>query len=477
MNYKNWIIDNSYYNDKLIHSIIEANQSMNNKTAFLDLNKSEYTFIEKYIYDIAMFHFSQKNITNSKDHLIEFWVKTACTTDNSLHIDCNEAIKHTNLIYPLFSCVTYINDNNCMPAIFTNIDNHDYKFKIFDKHTEILLSLPKKNKQVTFDGRYYHGCKFLSDNQNNERYIIAINIWNTNQITDINYYKPNDMIIVADKFLNCHDSLLSIQEENEDKIQTITVGSDIINYNFFNNLLYEHTRDVCYIFKKFIQDDMYSNLHTFIFKLDKSIDKTSHQKSLKNKYGDIIDDIQAIKSMDFNPTHNRFLQRFHYSNIFSIDLCNYIIKQSNKYAMENGGWTSTRHENFPTTDLPVNQIPSIFGIIMESFHTIFSKIRLSYNLPQDLIFNIIDLFIVKYEHNAQNSLDLHKDGSFLSINVLLNNSNDFEGGGTYFYDGLISYLEQGDLLVHSGEIKHAGMPITKGKRFLLVGFIQIELNE
>jgi predicted 2-oxoglutarate/Fe(II)-dependent dioxygenase YbiX len=92
-----------------------------------------------------------------------------------------------------------------------------------------------------------------------------------------------------------------------------------------------------------------------------------------------------------------------------------------------------------------------------------------------MIINVHDLFVVKYKDTEQNHLKMHQDGSFLSFNVLLSDTSDFEGGGTYFDDGLTSYLEQGDILIHSSRIKHAGLPITKGTRYLLVGFLNMNI--
>ena len=111
---------------------------------------------------------------------------------------------------------------------------------------------------------------------------------------------------------------------------------------------------------------------------------------------------------------------------------------------------------------------------MSTFEHIFNKINKSYCISSKTKYNILDLFIVKYEKDKQTSLELHHDGSFLTVNLLLSNINDFEGGGTFFSDGIISYLEQGDMLVHSGKIKHAGLPITNGTRYLLVAFIEVD---
>jgi hypothetical protein len=60
----------------------------------------------------------------------------------------------------------------------------------------------------------------------------------------------------------------------------------------------------------------------------------------------------------------------------------------------------------------------------------------------------------------------------LSFNILLNHETEFEGGGTYFqrYDARVC-LRRGDALLHSGQLLHAGHRITKGVRYLVVGFM------
>ena len=53
-------------------------------------------------------------------------------------------------------------------------------------------------------------------------------------------------------------------------------------------------------------------------------------------------------------------------------------------------------------------------------------------------------------------------------------SSDFSGGGTYF-DHPLNYTRQpasmGGCLVHCGKRRHAGNAITRGTRYLLVGFV------
>jgi predicted 2-oxoglutarate/Fe(II)-dependent dioxygenase YbiX len=88
-----------------------------------------------------------------------------------------------------------------------------------------------------------------------------------------------------------------------------------------------------------------------------------------------------------------------------------------------------------------------------------------------------DLFVVKYKHDEQKYLEIHTDVSMFSFNILLSDQKDFEGGGTYFEDGITTFLEQGDMLIHSGRTKHSGKSITKGVRYVLVGFLDIKMKE
>ena len=67
---------------------------------------------------------------------------------------------------------------------------------------------------------------------------------------------------------------------------------------------------------------------------------------------------------------------------------------------------------------------------------------------------------------------MHADGSLFSINILLNDPADFDGGGTYFELTCQRVRPpRGSAIAHSGDLRHCGKPITRGERYLLVGFI------
>ena len=65
------------------------------------------------------------------------------------------------------------------------------------------------------------------------------------------------------------------------------------------------------------------------------------------------------------------------------------------------------------------------------------------------------------------------DGLGLSINLLLSHPDDFDGGGTYFEDGDLTLTPQrGELVTHHGGLRHASVPTTGGRRYILVAFLR-----
>lgn len=454
---KIWTIksDNS---DEIINEIKNYSNNIMS-TRLLNLDQEEFDILEKYIYDIAVFHFKRLNIDISNDYYVEFWCKDKFQT-HVLHVDCDEVEKlNSNYIYPLISCVTYFNNNN-YPTIITDIEHEDYLFKDFEHKKRIFFSFPEKYKQITFNGKYYHGSSKLSEFSDNEdRFIIAINLWNKKP-TSIEYYTSFNKINKYQK-----EQLIEITL-NEKELQKIYLPDNIKQYNLLNDILYNKYEYAFDFLKKDINIENSKDNKNIILLYKKYI---LNNKNIKN---DIVLDIEFIKNNTF--TLNRFYQRFIIKNFYNEICCNWIISEAENFASKNG-WTTTRHINYPTTDIPVEKIPKIFTFILESTKNLCNEIEKYYNLSTDIRFNIIDLFIVKYDINKQNYLDIHTDGSFFTFNIALNDSKDYEGGGTYFEDGLITKLEKGDVLIHSGKIKHGGIEITKGVRYLLVGFLDIKV--
>lgn len=148
------------------------------------------------------------------------------------------------------------------------------------------------------------------------------------------------------------------------------------------------------------------------------------------------------------------------------------------------GWTTERHAAYATTDLPCGSVPEVDRWVRESLRRRALPLiaRRHGWLPggavgpeeegSRLVFR--DLFFVRYSAAGQSGLALHRDGSILSFNILLNDASDFDGGGTYIEaDDRAYHIGRGDCFVHSGKLRHGGHPITRGERYVLVAFVDV----
>ena len=78
----------------------------------------------------------------------------------------------------------------------------------------------------------------------------------------------------------------------------------------------------------------------------------------------------------------------------------------------------------------------------------------------------------------QTSLAPHRDDSLVSFVILLNDGDSFDGGGTEFVDFRPPYIaapcDCGTMVSFCGLQRHAGKQITRGKRYILAGFVRID---
>jgi predicted 2-oxoglutarate/Fe(II)-dependent dioxygenase YbiX len=151
-------------------------------------------------------------------------------------------------------------------------------------------------------------------------------------------------------------------------------------------------------------------------------------------------------------------------------------------AQASHGWSSTRHDRHPANDLPVALIEDedckaqlfaklnewIIPAAAQLFGTAAEKVSLK------------DFFIVRYTADTQFAgLEQHVDGCAYSFNVLLSPPEDFDGGGTAFESlgwGTLS-PGRGECLLHRGAEMHCGKPITRGMRFIVVGFLRHSVEQ
>lgn len=478
-------------NINLLNFVKETENNIDLK--ILNLKKDKFNLIEKFVYDSACFHLKQLNETDNNsdfdinNYNIEFWTKHNISKKNGInvfHVDCDENKKTQNkIVHPLLSCVTYLNDSE-FPVLLTDINHTEYLFKEFENKNSIQIIFPRENNQITFDGSKYHGvCDVLdtlddTKNDSFERNIIAINLWKEPP-TNISFYEP----INENECCYNKETVVFNFENTQSNNTELNIESEQFTFDFYETMLYNSPK---FMFPKEISELVKKEYdqNNFNFIITDNIDNRTIKTDLKNdsllKEIKFINELNSteIKNSDIinSAVYNRFIQRNTYSKMFSKNVCEWIIFESENYATKNGGWTTRRHVKYPTTDLPVKNIQPIFNFVLLSYNEIFAKIKKSYVLPETIEFNISDFFVVKYNSEMQNELELHNDGSFLSINILLSNPSDFEGGGTFFNDNTITYLEQGDVLVHSGQVKHSGVKITKGTRYVLVAFASLIVN-
>lgn len=147
-------------------------------------------------------------------------------------------------------------------------------------------------------------------------------------------------------------------------------------------------------------------------------------------------------------------------------------------ATEAQGWTANRHRAYATTDIQSCQLPAVDRWVRQTLRErLFPALNRLFFLRNAMEFSFRDLFFVKYCAEGQRGLSVHLDGSILSFNVLLNPASEFEGGGTFVeHLGKTFGITQGDCFVHSGRVRHAGTNVTRGNRYILVGFVDVRLT-
>ena len=75
----------------------------------------------------------------------------------------------------------------------------------------------------------------------------------------------------------------------------------------------------------------------------------------------------------------------------------------------------------------------------------------------------------------------HTDNSeykFITVNAILSGQDEYSGGGTHItaLDKTIQ-LTQGQMLVHLGDLEHAGADINSGVRRLFIAFLACEWKD
>eukprot|EP01051_Picozoa_sp_SAG22_P001763 SAG22_NODE_73_length_22318_cov_47.105315_10_plen_606_part_00 len=153
-------------------------------------------------------------------------------------------------------------------------------------------------------------------------------------------------------------------------------------------------------------------------------------------------------------------------------------------AQVGGVWSADRHAAYQTTDIDALATPGpLKTLVQKVVAAVTAALAASAHSAPELAaaaaagISFGDVFVVKYEATGaagQRSLALHADGSAVTFQLALNgdgNGSSFAGGGTYFKAmDCQATARVGSALVFGGDLLHAGVEITAGVRYLLVGF-------
>lgn len=176
------------------------------------------------------------------------------------------------------------------------------------------------------------------------------------------------------------------------------------------------------------------------------------------------------------------LARVSQSPILTAEECSEIISECENH---HWGWGSSQ-ERYSTPAHKVGHMLKLedlsrsyslvnFELLPRLFPAIANAFQLLETRPENL--RLGGCRVVKYDASkGRVELGLHRDGLLVTANIALNDLGHYEGGGTII-EGMPSFesnpiqMPEGHVLLHPGDVRHGGAPITKGIRYVLVCFI------
>ena len=359
----------------------------------------------------------------------------------------------------LISSVTFLNDTPNLLAVFTDLSFDVYKYKKYRNYEngkEIFVSISEKQKHIIYNST--NVSLFINrDSAATLPVVLFMNIFESGQKLSGN---DKELTFVE----SGNDKELTFVEDKPGKIEI----KNRLNFDFYENLLYQKNNDCLKFIWMILDEETQSKNLGFTDIFDINAENTI---MLKNKYGNIIQDI--IEMDKFNFKLNRFYQRFQLKNALPQKICKWFVDETEKYADVNG-WETNNFKKHITTDIAMSNLENIHNYFLKyELKNIIDIIEKSYCLPNETKYNIISLNIIKYSNEIKSGLERHTDSSFITFNISLNSISEYDGGGIYFDDGLTFKNDIGDLLIHCGKMDHIGLPVKKGVRYILVGFINI----
>lgn len=314
--------DANFEND-IINYIRNINGSYSHSA--VNINNEKLGLIEKVSYDIALFHSTKLNMT-MKNKRISFWTKSkrsSCLNCSHPHTDGDDyerTIYNNSSIKPLFTTITYFNDNDLNPTIITQITKEQVtKNKVVNK--DISLIFPKTNLHIFFEGQtfvHFESNFFNTEKEINEnRYVLIVAVWDNYGAMSVPFY--NDSIQNYAIFNRTNKKIIQTQfEKNIKFIESFDQSNEIhiietnnLNDCFFNNLLL-FVKGSDTESDKIISQNLFKVLASEITKEMISNNNVLIMKSTDKKNCEIdCNDKSQIKSSEISMTSiNKFMRSF-----------------------------------------------------------------------------------------------------------------------------------------------------------------------
>ncbi len=142
---------------------------------WIGLHDEPENALEKYVLDSYDMYFKDDypNVTG-----FEWWFHyiEKCDRMIGFHSDHDEMVRRENegeMIYPLLSTVTYLNNHKSPTIVWdTSTGKHQKEYRNIPP-TEVVFSFPEEGRMLTFNPRYIHGVLPQSEG----RMTLMYNIW------------------------------------------------------------------------------------------------------------------------------------------------------------------------------------------------------------------------------------------------------------------------------------------------------------
>ena len=420
--------------------------------------------LKQYIFNVTLFHLKEKNISYDKNkHLIEFSFMQY--TDN-LFSEYNKKLNTS----PLFTTISFLSDKN-NSLIFSNIDVDSYKYKEINDENSYKIIIPNKYTHLIFDSSKYYGffninAKYTDTSEeytnDNNLFFLKINLWDLKSPIE----SVNDVGETVVTFENNIDPYVYYNNN-------IIFNENIINNNINEELLYntneDDTIDKIYdIFSKKITSLKQYTMINLNFKINNNLD----YYTLFNKYGKIVDDILQLSNSNIIDKNNFFYRNKIIKQIFSKDICYWIINESEIY----NKWYSSNYYNYEL-NIKLECLPHVLNFVLFSSNFWLLHFKYVYDIPDNVKIVFREIFVAKNREKfifKENTMDKN----YFICNVQLNENVDYQGGEIIIEDSELNggcLLEQGSMIIYHSSKERNDKIISKGEIYMLVFILEFVL--